>query len=98
METVEDKLKLFAYIIYETRMLLSRHLGSKDPDCIVEKRAAHLAWSFHNEAEAVLEDKDFDVEASVQKLKWLDQMFQEKFSERFERATESTFRSENLNP
>jgi metal-responsive CopG/Arc/MetJ family transcriptional regulator len=90
MRTIKDKLELFAYIIYEIRVLLSHHLGSKDPDCLVEKMAAHLAWSFHNEAEAIFEGKDFDVENSAKKLKGLDRMFHEGFSERFERATEST--------
>jgi hypothetical protein len=83
MKEIEKKIKLFAQVIYESRQLLKRHLGSNDPDHVHEKFAAHLAWMFHNEALAVLEDKDFDYERSLRKLKKLDLMFNDNLSERF---------------
>ena len=68
----EAKLKLFARALLELRGLLSHHLGSKDPASESEMLAAHLAYALHNDALAVLEGQDFDLEATRHRLKQLD--------------------------
>jgi hypothetical protein len=67
--------KLFAMALYEIRILLAPFAGSELP---YEVRFAwRLAYALHNDAEAVMSGKSFDIEASLKRIAHIDQSFGE---------------------
>lgn len=64
--------KLLALAIFELRTLLS-DAGEKDAPYEFQF-AWRLAYALHNDALAVLEDKDFDHEAALARIAGIDQV------------------------
>ena len=62
MDNRDIHIKILAQTVYELRLLLSNHLGSHDPSMKYEAIAAHLAHAVHNEALAIIENRqdEFD--------------------------------------
>ncbi|MBH9554032.1 hypothetical protein [Inhella gelatinilytica] len=87
MSAHQDQAKILAFAVYELRLLLAGHLGSDNESDLSTRAAAHLAYSLHNEALAVLEGRDFDVKAAVQAIAKVDAMFGENFLQQFTEAT-----------
>ena len=68
MENTELQLKLFTQTIYEIRLLLAHHLGSNSKENESESLAAHLAYALHNEALAVVENRNVELDVkNIQK-------------------------------
>lgn len=78
----EKQLKLFAMAVYEIRVLLSHRIGARS-EPLSESLAANLAYCLHNEALAVLDGRNVDVDAAIARLKKLDETFQDNLQERF---------------
>jgi len=91
METKDIQLKILAQAVYELRLLLSNHLGSRNDALLCESISAHLAYALHNEALAVLEDRpvEFEVEKALNNIKRVDEMFDQNFLVRFEKLVRS---------
>ena len=87
MSTHQDQAKVLAFAVYELRLLLAGHLGSNNNSDASTRAAAHLVYSLHNEALAVLEGRDFDANAAVQAIAKVDAMFGENFVQQFTEAT-----------
>ena len=83
----QDQAKVLAFAVFELRLLLAGHLGSNNNSDPSTRAAAHLAYSLHNEALAVLEGRDFDANAAVQAIAKVDAMFGENFAQRFTETT-----------
>lgn len=86
MDNKDIQLKILAQAVYELRLLLSNHLGSKDESFLCEAISAHLAYALHNDALAILEDRpnDFDIVKAVQNIKRVGEMYGEHIGDRFE--------------
>lgn len=76
--------RLLAHALYEIRVLLAGHLGSKNEGDPVVRRAAHIAYALHNEALAIAEGRSFSREDALGKLAAVDAMFGERYVERFQ--------------
>jgi hypothetical protein len=85
MAVTQDQVLAFA--VYEIRMLLAHHLGSGDTSDPAVRAAAHLAYSLHNEAEAVLRGGRFDPQFAIQALAAVDRMLATNFQTRLSEAT-----------
>jgi hypothetical protein len=59
---------LLAKALYEIRVLLSPYLGSDCEADLPVREAAHLAYALHNEALAVIESRDFDLQDATAKV------------------------------
>lgn len=68
-----DQTKLLAFALYEIRVMLAGYLGSQDAPLDV-RLAAHLAYALHNEADAVMNERTFDVEASLSRIAGIDRI------------------------
>ena len=92
MDTKDQQIKLLAQAVYELRLLLSGNLGSPAPDSSAEKIAAHLSYALHNEALAVLENKEekFVVEKSLKTLQHLDKLFGDQKNSPFKKIINAT--------
>ena len=62
------EVKLLAYALYRLKILLGAHLGSQSTSPTELRVAAHLSYALHEEALAILEDRNFDLEAALAKL------------------------------
>jgi hypothetical protein len=82
-----DQAKILAFAVYELRLLLAGHLGSDNESDLSTRAAAHLAYSLHNQALAVLEGRDFDAKAAVEAIARVDAMFGENFVQQLNAAT-----------
>lgn len=85
MDNVEQKMQLFALILCDIRRGLSHRLGlgRLNPEYFQESKAAHLAYAIHNEALAVLEGKNFDIEVALKKFEALREPFNDDICERY---------------
>ncbi len=85
MDIKDVQLKILAQAVYELRLLLSGHLGSKNKNDSCEAISAHLAYALHNEALAIIEERpdDFNIENALENIRRVDEMYGEEFSERF---------------
>jgi hypothetical protein len=85
MNKQETQLRILALAIYELKGLLGNHLGSTTNEVTSEKISAHLAFSLHNEALAIIENKpeQFDIEALLSKITAIDRMFKTDFAKLF---------------
>jgi hypothetical protein len=64
--------KLFAMVVYELRILLS---GVAGPDSPYEVQLAwRLAYALHNDAEAVVDGRGFDIEVALKRIAHIDQL------------------------
>jgi hypothetical protein len=66
--------QILAFAVYEIRFLLAGHLGS---DCASDqsvRTAAHLAYALHNQADAILQGKSFDIQQAIASLEGVDQL------------------------
>jgi hypothetical protein len=70
MHAAEEK--ILAHAIQEIRQLLSPYLGSENKGPLEVRVAAHLAYALHNEAIALIEGSNFDVEAALKKVVSID--------------------------
>lgn len=88
MNQQETQLRMLALAIYELKGLLCNHLGSTTKEVSAEKLSAHLAYSLHNEALAILENRpeQFDIEVALDKIKSVDTMFDSDFSKLFDKT------------
>ncbi len=70
MDTKTATIKLLAQTVYELRLLLAHHLGSKHKADTAEIASAHLVYALHNEALAILENRseDIDLEHTLAKI------------------------------
>ena len=86
MDNKEIQIRILAQAVYELRLLLSHHLGSNDEETKCEAISAHLAYAIHNEALAIIENRpaDFNVNEAVNKILRVEELYNEKFSFRFE--------------
>ena len=86
MRLESAQLKIMAQAVYELRILLSEHLGSKNEENTCESIAAHLVYALHNDALAIIEGhpEDFHIEKSIKNISRVDELFGEQFSERFQ--------------
>ncbi len=77
MESKDQKIQILAQAVYELRLLLSSHLGSPFDEASAEKIAAHLSYALHNDALAIIENRedDFVVEATLKRLNHVDGLF-----------------------
>ena len=75
--------QLLAFAIYEIRQLLAHHLGSDDTPDPAVKAAAHLAYSLHNQADAILQGRTFDPQQAIESLNAVDRMLATNFQARF---------------
>ena len=64
------EVRLLAACLYEIRVVLGRHVGATE--LTPESEAAAIAYAVHNEALAILEGRDFDIESTRQRLKFWD--------------------------
>ena len=82
----EKKLLLFAKVILELRSYLKGSLVPTDSVDECQHIAAHLAYAFHNEAEALLDGRDFDLSKALEKVVHLDTRFGDDILDRFQEA------------
>jgi len=77
MDSKDVKIKVLAQAVYELRLLLSNNLGSPFDGASSEKVAAHLSYALHNDALAIIENRedDFVVEETLKTLNHLDSLF-----------------------
>jgi len=87
MSAHQDQAQILAFSVFELRLLLAEHLGGNNNSDPSTRAAAHLAYSLHNEALAVLEGRDFDANTAVQAMAKVDALFGENFAQRFTEAT-----------
>jgi len=78
------QLQTFAQALYEIRILLSGYLGSENQGDISVRQAAHLAYAFHNEAEAVLSGKLAQPSSSLAMIAAMDEMLNSQFAAKFQ--------------
>ncbi|WP_372162174.1 hypothetical protein ACCP91_00390 [Xanthomonas axonopodis pv. cyamopsidis] len=78
--------QLFAFALYEIRLLLAGHLGSQSESPLSVRAAAHLAYALHNDAEAVLQGRSFDSESVATRLGAVDRMLGTTFQQRLSDA------------
>ena len=77
-----DQIKTFAFILYESRLLLAGHLGSDAPGDVAVRNAAHLTYALHNQALAVLDGQSFNMEEAQRAIAKVDEMFATDLSKR----------------
>ena len=58
--------KLLALALYQVRVLLASELDSHDKPNV--QHAAKIAYALHNQALALIEDKDFDLSSAQQNI------------------------------
>ena len=77
MESKDQRIKILAQAVYDLRLLLSNHLGSPFDNTSAEKMAAHLSYALHNDALAIIENRedDFVIEETLKTLNHLDNLF-----------------------
>jgi hypothetical protein len=75
--------KLLAHALYEIRILLAPYLGSTAEGPLNVRIAAHLAYALHNEAFAIMERQNFDLEKSLAKIKAIDTILNVQDGSRF---------------
>ncbi len=87
MNKKDAQIKILALAVYELRLLLSHHLGSKEQESQAEALSAHLAYSLHNDALAIIENReeDFDIDKTISSIEKVDNMFGNDFSERIKK-------------
>ncbi|MGE8499749.1 MAG: hypothetical protein ACN6O6_19780 [Pseudomonas sp.] len=69
-----EQTRLLAVALSEIRALLADYLGS-DVDAPISIRvAAHIAYALHNEAEAVLNNEDFEIDQGLSKIAEIDRI------------------------
>jgi len=83
----DAQIKILALAVYELRLLLSHHLGSEEQESQAEALSAHLAYSLHNDALAIIENReeDFDIDKTLSSIEKVDNMFGNDFNERFKK-------------
>ena len=64
------EVRLLAACLYEIRLVLGSHVGASH--LTPETEAAAIAYAVHNDALAILEGREFDIEAARQRLKFWD--------------------------
>jgi len=79
MPTQNSQAKILAQGIYQIRQLLSGYLGSQAEGDTSVREAAHLAYALHNEALAILNNKQFDENIALLKIAAVDAMFNENY-------------------
>ncbi|GAA6140035.1 hypothetical protein NBRC116583_37820 [Arenicella sp. 4NH20-0111] len=47
------------------------------------RTAAHLSYALHNEALAIIDEKGFDIEEALKKIKTIDSMLDDEYSSYF---------------
>ncbi|BCT93675.1 hypothetical protein LYSHEL_27020 [Lysobacter helvus] len=75
--------RLLAAALYELRVQLSGHLGEDDTPA---GAAARFAYTFHNQALAVLSGERIDVHAALDALDQWEPIFGEKYLSHFRRT------------
>ncbi|MFA6903567.1 MAG: hypothetical protein WC236_10835 [Gallionellaceae bacterium] len=79
MSTQNSQAKILAQGIFQIRLLLSGYLGSQAEGDTSVREAAHLAYALHNEALAILDNKEFDEKIALSKIAAVDSMFNETY-------------------
>ncbi len=79
--------QLLAFAVYEIRLLLADYLGSDSESTSPIRAAAHLAYTLHNEADAVLRGGSFDAQAAIERLKRVDDILGTDFCSSLSKAT-----------
>ena len=79
--------QLLAFAVYEIRVLLAAHLGSESVSDLSVRTAAHLAYALHNEADAVMQGRSFDVQKAFNRLGAVDKMLGSDLKRRFAQIT-----------
>ena len=69
MITPRTEEKILAQALYDIRLLLSDHLGSKSNADVSIRLAAHLAYALHEDCLSVLADGSFDTSKAVSRIK-----------------------------
>jgi hypothetical protein len=72
MNNLEEQNKLLALALYEIRLLLGTSIGSDNEADISTRIAAHLSYSLHNQASAILDGKSFNIEEALENIKKID--------------------------
>lgn len=83
MKNDKEALKFFAQLLIEFKGYLSSNLAPPNGAPTPEHIAAHLAFAFHNEANASLDGKEFDLDSAWKKLEMLDTRFADNLVSRF---------------
>lgn len=65
------EVRLLAACLYEIRLVLGSRVGASE--LTAENEAAAIAYAVHNDALAILEGREFDVDAARKRLEFLDQ-------------------------
>jgi len=79
--------QVLAFAVFEIRLLLAHHLGSGETPDPAVRAAAHLAYSLHNQADAVLHGGTFDPQQAADALSAVDRMLATNFQARLSEAT-----------
>jgi len=69
-----DQTRLLALALLEIRTLLAGYMGSKVDAPMSVRVAAHMAYALHNEAEAVYNNADFQLDQAIRKITAIDQI------------------------
>ena len=80
MEDNTEQVKLLATALYELRQLLTSHLRDED---VTIQTASRLAYALHNEALAIKEGKTFDIDKALEKIRALDKIAGDDYSDYF---------------
>ncbi len=83
MNSIEDQNKLLSLALYEIRLLLAPYLGSDNKADMSVRTAAHLSYALHNEALAIIDEKGFDIEEALKKIKTIDRILDDEYSSYF---------------
>ena len=70
----QENARLIAMALYEIRLLLTSYLGSESEAATDVRAAAHLAYALHNEAAALAEGNDFDVEEALRRVEAIERI------------------------
>ena len=88
MSAKVDEIKILAFAVYELRLLLAGYLGSEAVGDPAVRAAAHLAYSLHNQALAVLEGKTFSTSEAEASIAHVDRLCGENFLQRLSAAVD----------
>jgi hypothetical protein len=83
MDNNTEQIKLLASALYELRILLAPYLGD-DVDADISIRiATHLVYALHNEALAIKDGQNFNMDDALKKIKAIDNIVGEEYADYF---------------
>jgi len=74
MPADDRQIKLLAKALYEIRLLLGNYLGTSNEAPMPVRVAAHLAYALHNDALAVIDGKEFNIDEAISRIEAVDRI------------------------